>query len=183
MEEIWKSINETNGYYEISNLGNVRTIDRYARVCGGGKRIVKGKPIKPMICSNGYLELQASIEGKRRIFMIHRLVAQYFIPNPNNLPEVNHKDENPQNNHVDNLEWCTPKYNCNYGTRNQRCMEKVIKKPVRQLSLDGKLIAVFPMVSEAMRATGINNSQIIRVCKGTNITAGGYKWEYVEVAE
>ena len=178
MEEIWKSINETNGYYEISNLGNVRTIDRYARVCGGGKRLVNGKPIKPMICSNGYLELQASVEGKRRIFMIHRLVAQYFIPNPNNLPEVNHKDENPQNNCADNLEWCTPKYNCNYGTRNQRCWDKVIKKPVKQLSLDGKIIKQYISATEAQKCTGVDRTQISRVCKGKNITAGGYKWEY-----
>ena len=178
MKEEWKSIVETEGYYEISNLGNIRTIDRYAKVCGGGKRFIKGKIQKPTRCSNGYLELQASVKGKRYIFMVHRLVAQYFIPNPNNYPEVNHKDENPKNNCADNLEWCTPKYNCNYGTRKQRCMEKVKKKPVRQLTLDGKLIAEYPMMSEAMRQTGVDSVQIGRVCKGKNKTAGGFKWEY-----
>lgn len=178
MEEVWKAITETDGLYEISNLGNIRSIDRYAKVCGGGKRFVKGKIYKPTICTNGYLELHASMYGKRKVFLIHRLVAQYFIPNPNNFPEVNHKDEDVTNNSVDNLEWCTAKYNCNYGTRNKRCMEKVIKKPVKQLSLEGETIAIFPMVKDAMRKTGINDSQIIRVCKGKNLTAGGYKWEY-----
>lgn len=178
MEEVWKAITETDGLYEISNLGNIRSVDRYAKVCGGGKRFVKGKIYKPTICTNGYLELQASMYGKRKVFLIHRLVAQYFIPNPNNFPEVNHKDEDVTNNSVDNLEWCTAKYNCNYGTRNKRCMEKVIKKPVKQLSLEGEIIAIFPMVKDAMRKTGINDSQIIRVCKGKNLTAGGYKWEY-----
>lgn len=179
MQEVWKPIKETNGIYEISNFGNIRSIDRYARVCGGGKRLVKGRNRKPIKCRNGYLELQANLSGERKCYLIHRLVAQYFIPNPHNYPEVNHKDENPQNNHVDNLEWCTPKYNCNYGTRNRRCMEKVIKKPVKQLSLSGEVIAIYPMITEAMRKTGVDESQIIRVCKGRNITAGGYKWEYV----
>lgn len=178
MEEIWKPIKETDGIYEISNYGNIRSIDRYVKTCGNGLRLAAGKAYKPIKCTNGYLELQAYIKGKRKIFMVHRLVAQYFIPNPNNYPEVNHKDENPQNNHADNLEWCTPKYNCNYGTRNQRCMEKVIKKPVRQLSLNGEVVEVFPAIKDAMRKTGIDGSQIIRVCKGKNQTAGGFKWEY-----
>ena len=178
MNEIWKPILETDGKYEISNCGNVRTVDRYAKVCGGGMRFIKGEMRKPIVCSNGYLELQAYVNGKRKIFMIHRLVAQYFITNPNDYPEVNHKDENPKNNHVDNLEWCTPKYNCNYGTRNQRCWEKVIKKPVIQLSLDGEQLQTFISAVEAEKCTGIDRSQISRVCKGKNRTAGGYIWKY-----
>lgn len=180
MEEIWKPILETDGIYEISNLGNIRSIDRYAKVCGGGQRLVKGKIKKPVKCTNNYLELQASVHGKRKLFLVHRLVAQYFIPNPNNYPEVNHKDENPQNNSVDNLEWCTPKYNCNYGTRNQKCMEKVIKKAVNQYNLDGTFIRRFEMVVDAARQLDIDSSQIIRVCKKKNKTAGGYLWEYAQ---
>lgn len=181
MKEEWKPIIETEGRYEISNLGNIRGVDRYARVCGGGQRFIKGRIVKPNVCSNKYLMFNASMGETTKHFLVHRLVAQYFIPNPNNFPEVNHKDEDPQNNHMDNLEWCTPKYNCNYGTRNQRCMEKVIKKPVKQLTLDGVLIKVYPMIKDAERQTGVDSTQIIRVCKGTNITAGGYKWEYAEV--
>lgn len=180
MKEIWKTITETEGKYEISNLGRVRGVDRYARVCGGGQRFVKGRIIKPCVCTNKYLTLNASMGKNTKHLLIHRLVAQYFIPNPHNYPEVNHKDENPQNNRVDNLEWCTPKYNCNYGTRNQRCMEKVIKKSVKQLSLNGDVIMIYPMIIEAERKTGVDSSQIIRVCKGQNKTAGGYIWQYAE---
>ena len=178
MSEIWKPIIETEGKYEISNWGNVRGVDRYARVCGNGRRLVKGKMIKPCRCTNGYLTLNASMGNKTLHLLIHRLVAQYFIPNPNKYPEVNHKDENPENNHVDNLEWCTPKYNCNYGTRNQRCMEKVIKKAVNQYTLDGEFVARYEMIKDAERKYGINSAQIVRVCKGKNRTAGGYIWKY-----
>lgn len=178
MKEIWKPILEVEGKFEISNLGNLRGVDRYANVRGGGQRLVKGKNIKPVKCKNGYFEAQITYKGKKYIWMLHRLVAQYFIPNPYNLSEVNHKDENPQNNNVENLEWCTPKYNCNYGTRNKRCMEKVIKKAVNQYTLNGEFVAQYEMINEASRKNGVDASQIIRVCKGKNNTAGGYIWKY-----
>lgn len=177
--EVWKEIKEVDGVYEVSNKGNLRSKDRFVKVCGGGKRLLKGQIIKPAKCKNGYYEAQLHYKGKRYIWLLHRLVALYFIDNPHNYPEVNHKDENISNNDANNLEWCTSKYNANYGSRNQRCKEKVIRKPVRQLSLDGTIVKVFRGVKEAMRETGIDDSQIIRVCKGRNLTAGGYKWEYV----
>ena len=177
--EIWKPIKDYEDCYEISNWGRVRSKDRYIRVCGGGERLIRGQIIKPMICTNGYYEICISRNKKRKVILLHRLVAIHFIENPNNYPEVNHKDEDITNNHVDNLEWCTSKYNANYGTRNQRCLEKIIKKPVRQLSLDGELIEIFSAIKDAMRKTGVDESQIIRVCKGKNLTAGGFKWEYV----
>lgn len=177
--EIWKPIKNYENSYEISSYGRVRSKDRYIKVCGNGKRLIRGQIIKPTICTNGYYEVALSQNRKRKIYLIHRLVATHFVDNPMNYPEVNHKDENITNNQVDNLEWCTSKYNANYGTRNQRCMEKVITKTVKQLSLDNEVITVFPSIKEAMRRTGVDESQIIRVCKGKNITAGGFKWEYV----
>lgn len=180
MKEIWKPIKDYEDSYEISNLGRVRSKERYVKTCGNGRRLVKAQIIKPMVCTNGYLEAALSRNKQRKVILLHRLVAMHFIDNPLNYPEINHKDEDVTNNRADNLEWCTSKYNANYGTRNQRCMEKAIKKPVRQLSLNGDFIAVYPMISEAARTTGIDESQIIRVCKGRNITAGGYKWEYVQ---
>ena len=179
--EKWKDILEVDGLYQISNTGQIRSKDRYARVCGNGKRLIKGRIIKPVRCVNGYLEAQINYKGKRYIWLLHRLVAEYFIPNPNSYTQINHKDENITNNCADNLEWCTPKYNANYGTRNIRCSEKVIKKPVIQLSLDGLIINTFESVQEAMRKTKVDESQIIRVCKGRNKTAGGYKWQYASV--
>lgn len=123
-KEVWKSVNEFEGLYEVSNLGNVRTVERYvnARHRGFvGKRLLKQKVLLPhyeeMI---GYLTV-ALYNGKNySTKFIHRLVAQAFIPNPNNLPCVNHKDENKLNNCVDNLEWCDYSYNANYGSRNER---------------------------------------------------------------
>lgn len=181
MDEIWKPIKGFEDCYEISSEGRISSKERYVRVCGNGQRLVKRKIIKPTICKNGYLEAHLCKNGKRKVFLLHRLVAMHFIDNPMNYPEVNHKDENITNNNIDNLEWCTSKYNANYGTRNQRCMEKVIKKPVKQISIKGNLITIFPAIKEAARSTGIDESQIIRVCKGRNQTAGGFKWEYAKL--
>ena len=177
--EIWKDIKEYNGLYQVSNIGRVRGLDRYARVCGGGMRLVKGRILKPMKCTNEYEEVCISVGRKRKVHLIHRLVAEAFIDNPNNLPQVNHKDEDIKNNNVDNLEWCTAKYNANYGTRNQRCYEKVIKKAVRMCDLAGNEICTFDSIKLASREMHIYDSQIIRVCKGRNKTAGGFLWSYV----
>ena len=110
MQEVWKEIEGTNGMYQVSNLGNVKSFTR----------IKKGGLLKFGHFSNGYLFAHIRINGKRRSYLVHRLVASAFLPNPQNLPQVNHKDENKTNNRVDNLEWCTHLYNQNYGTKNQR---------------------------------------------------------------
>ena len=115
-EEIWKSVPGYEGLYEVSNTGRVRSVDRYVVDSLGNRRFYKGKVLSPGKDRCGYLFLV--LQGRR--FSIHRLVAQAFIPNPDNLPQVNHRDENPSNDNVDNLEWCTAKYNSNYGTRNDR---------------------------------------------------------------
>ena len=103
MEEIWKEVNlENTSRYEISTYGNVR--------------LKNGKPIKTRKKKNNYIIVDLSDDfHNRKTFGVHRLVALTFIPNPNNYPIINHKDENPSNNRVNNLEWCTPKYNSNYG--------------------------------------------------------------------
>lgn len=181
MEE-WKDIDGYIGLYQVSNMGRVRSLDRYARVCGNGKRLVKGRIMKPAICTNGYYEVGLS-NGSRCISprLIHRLVAQAFIPNPDNLPEVNHKDEDIKNNSVENLEWCSSKYNANYGTRNERCRDSNRKyfKPVYQIDKDcGMIIRWWECIKDAARCLNIHDEQISRVCKGKNITAGGYKWVY-----
>ena len=111
--------------------------------------------------------------------MIHRLVALTFLPNPNRLPQVNHKDENKENNSVENLEWCDAKYNSNYGTRNARVAEKH-SKPVSQYSLDGDWIATYKSMLEAERITGIQSSSISKCCKGELKKTGGYHWQYAE---
>ena len=111
MTEIWKNIEGYEGKYQVSNLGRVK------------RMIGQEKVLHPKKHRNGHLQIGLHKDKKRKTMYIHRLVAQAFIPNPDNLPCVNHKDENPNNNNVDNLEWCTQKYNCNYGTRVDRIME------------------------------------------------------------
>lgn len=105
MEEIWKEIKKLDGKYEVSNFGNIRN--------------TKTKSIrKPSKAGKGYLRINVIVNGKRKYYYIHRLVAEAFIPNPKNLPLVNHKDENKNNNFVDNLEWCDNDYNINYKNHN-----------------------------------------------------------------
>ena len=115
MKEIWKDIKNFEGLYQVSNKGRVRSLDRISVNCYGMPRKLKGKILKPHLNVYGYLDIGLSNCGNGNIFKVHRLVADAFIPNPKNLPQVNHKDENKQNNCVENLEWCTNAYNVKYS--------------------------------------------------------------------
>lgn len=128
-DEEWKPAVGYEGLYEVSNLGNVRGVNRmtYRK---GVVRCLKGKIRKPQIISTGYKQVQLSKDGKVKGICIHRLVAEAFIPNPDNLPCVNHKDEDKTNNNVENLEWCSFKYNSNYGTSISRMVDTKIKKGI-----------------------------------------------------
>lgn len=150
MIEEWKNI---DGYpnYLISNLGNVFSLNT-------GKNLKAGK-------NNGRLQVSLSKNGKYKTFKIHKLVALAFIPNPDNLPQVNHKDENPLNNCVDNLEWCSSEYNINYGTRNDRQSE-TNSKPVIQLNKNGEYVNKFDSIKNASQVTGYSSTYIISCCKG-----------------
>ena len=127
---------------------------------------------------HGYLIASLWNKMKRKYYLVHRLVAEAFIPNPNNYPQVNHKDENPSNNSVDNLEWCTPKYNANYGTRNQRMFNNMPKYCVAKYDLNGNYIAEYLSIKIAARENNISDSNIIKCCKGQRKTAGRYIWKY-----
>lgn len=121
--EEWKDIPDYEGKYQVSNMGRVKSLN-YAR----RKQV---KVLRPGIeKTRGYLSVTLLKDGKQKTKPVHRLVAIAFIPNPNDLPQVNHKDENKLNNCVDNLEWCNAKYNCNYGHRNMKISQK--------LKLEGK---------------------------------------------
>ena len=121
MNEIWKEVIGYENYYEVSSLGKVRSKSRV--VHGRNDWIMQGRELK-LGNSGRYLQAYLSVDGKGKSINVHRLVAEAFIPNPNNFPEVNHKDENRYNNSVDNLEWCEHICNVNYGTRNQRIGDK-----------------------------------------------------------
>ena len=118
MNEEWRDIRGYEGKYQVSNLGRIKSLkDSHGNY--------REKILKFKLEVSGYLQVHLYLENKVKAFKIHRLVAEAFIPNPNNLPEVNHKDENKENNRVDNLEWCDRKYNINYGTRTQKASEKM----------------------------------------------------------
>lgn len=165
--EIWKDIEGYEGIYEISNLGRVRSFKN------GKVRI-----LKPLTNKRGYLRVQLRKNNSLKTLQIHRLVAQAFLPNPNNLPQVNHKDEDKTNNIVSNLEYCDAKYNNNYGNRNKKVAE-ALSKVVLQIDKNTNIIInIFPSLMEAERQTGCKNNNICHCCKGKRKSAGGYKWKY-----
>ena len=129
MKEIFKEIEGYEGLYEVSNLGNIRSLR---------KNII----LKPAL-NQGYLQVNLVKDGITKVFLVHRLVAQAFIPNPNNLPLVNHKDYVKDNNNVENLEWCDSKYNNNYGTRNQRLRISMYKKYHKSDYIENKDKVIF----------------------------------------
>lgn len=176
MKEIWKDIEGYEGLYKVSTKGRVESSFRKPHLL----------KLHPAFGGRLYAILSNGI--KQRRLPVHRLVAKAFIPNPDNLRYVNHKDECVTNNCVDNLEWCTHKYNVNYGTRNERASATKRKRLgtfnryVIQMTLDGKEIARYKSCYYAGKATGICNRLIYRVCSGKTKrhTTGGYRWAFVE---
>lgn len=169
MEEIWKDI-DPEGIYKISNLGRVRTTIRQG---------CSVEFLKPIVNYKGYLTVDLRWDGKRHHATVHRLVALAFIPNPNNYPEINHKDEDKTNNRVDNLEWCDHWYNIHYGTGIERGKE-AMKKDVNQYDKQGNFIKCWHGVSSAASALKIDSSCIVRCCNGETRTYRGFIWLYVD---
>ena len=128
MIEEWRPIEGYEGLYEVSNTGRVRSVDRYIKTCYGSYRLHKGKVLSPTKDRYGYLKVILSCNGKCKTINVHKLVAQAFIENPDNLPEVNHINEDKTNNRADNLEFCDHKYNMNYGTRQERYRNTMLEK-------------------------------------------------------
>lgn len=133
--------------------------------------------------TQGYKHVCLCKNGKSKTIPVHRIVALSYLPNPYNLPEVNHKDENKTNNMVGNLEWCSIKYNNTYGTRLERVSKKHLNrkdqsKPVKQFTKDGRFITDYPSIAEAERQTGFDQTAISKCCKGKYKSAYGYIWRY-----
>lgn len=162
--EVWKSIDGFPNYL-VSNLGNVFSLNT-------------GKNLKAFKRKDNRLQVMLyDVYNKHCAFTIHRLVALAFIPNPDNLPQVNHKDEDPTNNIVDNLEWCNAEYNINYGTRNKR-QSKTISKPVIQLNSDGKCVGEYKSIKEAHEKTGYDQLYISRCCRNEKTPSHHYTFKY-----
>lgn len=160
MKEIWKPVRKFESKYEVSNLGRVKSIGTY-NTCKRGI-------LEPMIDTSGYAHVRMYDSGMTEDVGVHRLVAETFIPNPDNLGYVNHKDENPLNNQVDNLEWCSNSYNIAYSTG----------KRVIQYDKSGLVIKIFNCIADASRELGIPTTNISKCCKGKRKSAGKFIWEY-----
>ena len=182
MEEIWKDKKDYEGHYQVSNFGRAKSLDRYVKGKGHSLQFKKGRILKPMKDNNGYLKVKLCKDGKEKAFTVHRLVAEAFLPNPHNYSCVNHKDENKQNNNVSNLEWCNSKYNCNFGTRNERVIAKntngKLSKTVLQYTLDGVFVREWESAKQAEREGGYQHGHIISVCGGKRNNHKGFIWKY-----
>ena len=172
MEELWMPIRGFEDAYEVSNLGRVRTVN--------------GKIRKQQIARGGYLRVSLyGRDNKTYQRHVHRLVADAFIPNPHNLPQINHRDENKENNRADNLEWCSAQYNSTYGTRMER-LKKSLHKPIAQYDKNGNLIAIHESLQAAAKAIGVKYVGGIGVAANRYIdklghhhkTAYGYVWSW-----
>ena len=167
MTEIWKTIKDYPNY-QISNLGRVKSLNYL--------RTGKEKIMKPRKDIGDYLIINLCRNGKKITYKVHRLVAQTFLDNPNNLPQVNHKNEIKTDNRVDNLEWCTAQYNINYGTHNER-----IRKPVLQFSKTGEFIKKWESAIQIKNELGFDNSEIGKCCRGERKLRYGFIWRYEEI--
>ena len=163
-KEVWLPINGYEDRCLISNLGRV-------------KNKATLKILRVRFSRTGYARVNLSKGGSLHTERIHRLVGTHFIPNPDNLPELNHINEDKSDNRAENLEWCDKIYNVNFGSRTDRQKEKV-SKAVIQLSADDREIAHFCSTVQAGKQTGVNSHRIADCCRGTRKTAGGFKWKY-----
>ena len=178
MEEIWKSIPGYEGTYEVSNMGNVRSLDRTVLMKDGKKRFQKGRVLKTSGGKNYRLVTLGVVNHP-----VHRLVACLFVSNPYNFPVVNHINEDKNDNRAVNLEWCTQRYNTNYGTAREKSSKGYLHpmKCVEQRDLNGNLLKRYESVGEAARQTGLSVGNICGCCKKYkgHLTAGGYRWNYI----
>ena len=170
-KEYWKPVVGYEGLYEVSNWGRVKSL-----------KFGKEKILKQSI-RHGYYSVGLSKNGIVKTYQVHRLVAEAFIDNTDNLTQVNHKDENKLNNNVDNLEWCSVLYNNTYNERHKKIAEKNINgkksKPVLQYTLDGEFVREWESTREAGR-NGYQQICISKCCRGINKQHKGFIWKYKE---
>jgi hypothetical protein len=160
MEETWKPVFGFEGFYEVSNKGNIRSLDRTVTRNDGVVVAFKSKQLRPQKNSDGYLQIQISKGNKCKTLKIHRLVAEMFIPNPNGYAEVNHKDEDKTNNAVTNLEWCSHEQNSRYGTRGKRIASKLGKPLIAFVPGEDTPAFKFKSMEEAATQLGVSSESV-----------------------
>lgn len=185
--EVWKDVKDYEGLYQVSDRGNVYSVER---MDSRGYKI-SGRILKPWYDRYGYIQVSLRKNGIKKNKRVHRLVAEAFIPNPEKLPQVNHKDENPSNNELSNLEWCDARYNSNYGTARKRAAKKTSKK-VKAVNVETGEVVKFNSTREAGRK-GYASRTVSKACRGIHRsgttgkliggdgrTYKGFKWYYME---
>ena len=184
--ENWKDIKGYEGFYQVSDLGRVKSLERDVYYPNGIiMRHMEEKILVQRLNKHGYAYINLCLNGKPKSITVHRLVAEAFIPNPENKPQVNHKDEVKTNNSVENLEWCDSAYNANYGTRIQRCIQnhkypKLGNHPRAKVVFCEELNKTFDCAKSAQEELGIDRSCVGKACKGKQKTAGGFHWRYAD---
>lgn len=177
MEEIFRDIPKFEGLYQVSNYGNIKSYTRKRLGRGGSVRICPGKILRHKIDNRGYHQIDLfDLNGKSHRFLIHRLVAEIFLVNPNNLSQVNHKDNNPSNNCIDNLEWCS-NYENNLWKKITSPEKEKVAKSVLQYSLDGKLIKEW-ISAKSAETDGFDHSAISKCCRGKLKSHKGFIWKF-----
>lgn len=162
--EVWKDVVGYEGLYKVSNKGRVVSM-------------TTGKQMRLSVHPKGYIMCGLTKNKKQMMHRVHRLVAMAFIPNPNNYPQVNHKDEIKGNNCVENLEWCTDAYNRHYGKTAERTA-KAHQKQVDQYSVEGEFIKTWEGIKTASDTLHLSSSHITDCCKGRLNKTGGFIWKY-----
>ena len=184
MKEVWKDIKGYEGLYQVSNLGRVKSLHQRAIKRNSKIKINYEQILKPVIGKNGYstvtLYKKENNNKLKNNYKIHRLVAESFLNNSQNFPQVNHIDENKQNNKLSNLQWVSSSQNNNHGTRNKRVAEKM-RKPVCQFDMDGNLVKIWWSLN-ILKNYGFRIEKISEVCnnKKGRKSSGGFKWKYYD---
>lgn len=171
--EIWKDIKGYEGLYQVSNFGEVKSLDRIVKN-GNCNMFIKGRKLKQATSTTGYSIAAIQKNGKQQMKKVHRLVLSAFISNPLNKKCVNHINGIKKDNILHNLEWVTYKENTKHAILTGLTNDK---KPISQIK-DGLIIATFNSLSEASKKTNIQMSNISYCCSGARKNAGGYQWEY-----
>ena len=171
--EVWRDVVGYEGQYKVSSLGRVKRVP-HERVGRRGKpyKLNGEKLLTQQVIRKGYLRVSLGVKWEHSFFLVHRLVAEAFIPNPNNYPQVNHKNSNKQDNCVENLEWCTNEYNYHYGDR-IKSFTKSYGVPIAQYTVDGVFIKSFEYATLAAREIGGNVSNILVAARENDTPATG----------